>query len=61
MLTFQDNKDQPTMSNMVKTKVLAVYLPSGITIPMPEMGTFASWGCGNTSVRKVPAMEASEP
>lgn len=49
------------MSNMVKTKVLAVYLPSGITIPTPEMGTFASWGCGNTSVRKVPAMQASEP
>lgn len=46
---------------MVTTKVLAVYLPSGITIPKPEMGTFARWGWVFTSVRKVPAMQASEP
>lgn len=60
MLPFQDNKDQPTVSNTVTTEVLAAYLLSGITIPTPEMVTFASWGWGNISVRKVTAMQASE-
>lgn len=48
------------MSNTVTTEVLVAYLPSGITIPTPEMVTFASWGWGNISVRKVTAMQASE-